>query len=129
MLKNKFKVVGTWRSPSPVNDASGDISSHDQAPDEGMDGLPLVWEKSLWQDTEAHRRQVRQAGNAKRNAGESSSGEEQGLEQDNRVSCLEKAVSSLKNENNTLRRHNNFKIVGILAQEEGPNPGVGNPRL
>lgn len=57
--------------------------------------------------------------------------EEQVLEPDNRVSCLEKAVSSLKNENNALRlkvhdlegwsRHNNFKIVGILEQEGGVN--------
>lgn len=54
------------------------------------------------------------------------------LERDNRVSCLEKAVSSLKNENNALRLkvddlegqwyHKNFKIVIIPEKEEGRKP-------
>lgn len=60
------------------------------------------------------------------------SAEEQVLEQDNRVSCLGKAVSFLKNENNVLRLkvddlegqscHNNFKIVSIPEQEGGRKP-------
>ncbi len=51
------------------------------------------------------------------------------LEQDNRISRLEKAVSSLKNENDALKlmvddlegrsRRNNIKIFGIPEQEEG----------
>lgn len=58
--------------------------------------------------------------------------EQEKLEQDNRGSCLEKAVSSLKNGNNALRLkvddlegqscRNNFKTVGIPKKKEGRTP-------
>lgn len=58
--------------------------------------------------------------------------EEQMSEQDSRISSLEKAFSSLKDDNNALKlkvddlegrsRRNNIKIIGIPEQEEGGNP-------
>lgn len=58
--------------------------------------------------------------------------EEQLSEQDGRICSLEKTVSSLKDENHTLKlklddlegrsRRNNIKIIGIPEQEEGGNP-------
>lgn len=58
--------------------------------------------------------------------------EEQVLEQENRISCLKKVLSGLKNENNTFKlkvddlegwsRHNNIKIVGIPEQAEEGKP-------
>ncbi len=49
MPRNKFKDVEKPRSPSPpnekANDAYGNTSLHEQATDEDMDDLLLVWEK------------------------------------------------------------------------------------
>ncbi len=49
MPRNKFKDVEKLRSPSPANekanDAYGNTSLHEQATDEDMDDLLLVWEK------------------------------------------------------------------------------------
>ncbi|XP_030266512.1 NACHT, LRR and PYD domains-containing protein 1-like [Sparus aurata] len=59
--------------------------------------------------------------------------EERVLDHESRITCLEKAVSGLKDENNALRlkvddlegrsRRNNIKIIGIPEQEEGAEPG------
>lgn len=58
--------------------------------------------------------------------------EERVLDHESRITCLEKAVSGLKDENNALRlkvddlegrsRRNNIKIIGIPEQEEGGKP-------
>uniref|UniRef100_A0A8C9YHW0 L1 transposable element RRM domain-containing protein n=1 Tax=Sander lucioperca TaxID=283035 RepID=A0A8C9YHW0_SANLU len=58
--------------------------------------------------------------------------EEQVLDHENRMTCLEKTVASLKDENDALKlkvddlegrsRRNNIKIIGIPEQEEGGKP-------
>lgn len=138
MPKNKFKDCETPHSASPANanNASSNVSSHSQASGDDLDDLPLVWEKvsdKILKHFNVRFDKLEQTLQAVQNTQKEmlekvEAMEEQIVDQDNCIHCLEKAVSSLKNENDALKlkegrsRRNNIKIVGIPEQEEGGKP-------
>lgn len=136
-MPKKPQNVEQPRSASANANASGDSPSKASSDD---DDLPLMWEKvsdkilkhinSRFDKLEKTLQAVQNSQTEMLEKVESI--EKQVLEQDNRISCLEKAFSSLKDENNTLKlkvddlegrsRRNNIKIIGIPEQEEAGKP-------
>lgn len=124
-----------------ANSASGNVSlpGHDSS-DSDTEHLLLIWEKvsdkilehingrfdkleQTLQEVQSSQRKLLEKVELV---------EEQVLDHENRITCLEKTVSSLKNENDALKlkvddlegrsRRNNIKIIGIPEQEEGGKP-------
>ncbi|KAM9336985.1 uncharacterized protein ABDE67_020023 [Symphorus nematophorus] len=129
--------------PSSASANANSISCNSprhETSDSDMEDMPLIWEKvsdkilkhindrfdkldQTLQDVQRSQKELLE---------KVESVEEQVLDQENRLSGLEKAVSDLKKENSALKlkvddlegrsRRNNIKIIGIPEQEEGGKP-------
>ena len=144
MPKKPVKNVELSRPPSAsaganANSASGSSPGHDDS-DSDTEHLPLIWEKvsdkildhingrfdkleQTLQEVQSSQRELLE---------KVESVEEQMLHHENCMTCLEKTVASIKDENDALKlkvddlkgrsRRNNIKIIGIPEQEEGGKP-------
>lgn len=147
MPKTGKKNVDLPRSSSASANANADSAggssgsklNHDSS-DSDTEDLPLIWEKvsdkildhingrfdkleQTLQEVQSSQRELLE---------KVETVEEQVLDHESRITCLEKTVSGLKDENNALKlkvddlegrsRRNNIKIIGIPEHEEGGNP-------
>lgn len=139
MPKKKLQNVGVSQPSSA--DANGNSASGDQpgpdSDDSDTEHMPLIWEKvadkileNMKERFDKLEQTLQIVQSSQRELVESV--EEQMLDHEGRITCLEKTVSGLKDENNALKlkvddfegrsRRNNIKIIAIPDHEEGGKP-------
>lgn len=131
---SRLSYINANASNANASNANDDQSGHDS------DDMPLIWEKiadKILENTNVRFNKLEQTlQSVQTSQGELvemvESVEERMLDHEGCITCLEKTVSDLKDENNSLKlkmddlegrsRRNNIKIIGIPENEEGGKP-------